>query len=344
MGRHMNSKTLLSLLIASILAANVSTVLAAVSNKSDVDSVTSWGDWARVQTAAGPSKILRPLVFVRNGIRNAPPSRGNESRAGNPDNSGYRNFASWGGDEKPVLPSLRLPPLKTDYGTSRAKLKYSVDTVEGGQQFNYFPVMGNFTVTNEVGQSVSQGLTIASSEGHQIPYGGELIVYKETVEGSTGLRLVSHLPEKYQSGTWMSNALQGGFFQGVASSLASINAMANTAIAGNGTATYSGNFVRGSQVGKGVNITVNFGQNSSWRGDFYSRLGEFTVENGTINGVDLQGAVNTPGHDGPGFTGVVEASFFGSSAGTIAGIADVAKGETKFVEVFKTDLRVAGND
>ena len=322
----MTNKTLLTLSIASILAASASTAFANTSQEDD--SVASWGKWAGIQTAAGPSNVSQPLSFARNAIRNAPDSRANNPSANNPGASGYRNYASWGTQTH----------YMSSYGTSRAKLKYSVafDGGEGAQPFYMGQTTGSYTVTNEGGDTASTELQHGKIMGYHQMYGGP--------DGS--MHIMTTPQESYESGMWYAHqaGIQGGFFQGATSSLASINAMANTAIAGNGTATYSGNFVRGSQVGKGVNITVNFGQNASWRGDFYSRLGAFAVENGTINGVDLQGAVNTPGEGGPGFTGVVEASFFGSSAGTIAGIADVAKGETKFIEVFKTDLRVAGND
>jgi len=326
----MNRKTLLSLSIASILSTT--TAIAQTNTQQDDDSVSSWGPWAGVKTAAGPSSFSQPLLFAKTNANNAPRSNQVDTQVSNTDNSGYRNYASWG-ERAQYIPGVHDSSYA--YGTSRAELKYSVDGAEGAQPFYMGKITGSFTVTNEGGDTVSTELQYGKVMGYHQMYGSP--------DGY--MHAVTTPQESYESGTWNANhaGVQGGFFQGTASSIAAINALANTAIQGNGTATYSGNFVRHG-VGKSVNITVNFGQNASWRGDFHSRLGTFSVENGNINGVDLQGTVNTPGGDGPGFTGTVDASFFGSSAGTIAGITDVTKGSTQFVEVFKTNLVVADVD
>jgi len=119
------------------------------------------------------------------------------------------------------------------------------------------------------------------------------------------------------------------FIYGQSSSIASVNQV----LSGTGSATYGGSFMGN---GGDVSLTVNFGSSPSWSGSFNPAgdVQSFAVENGSINGVDLAGAVTAT----KGITsGTVNASFFGNSAQHIAGIADVSGFEDeRFVEVFTT--------
>lgn len=136
---------------------------------------------------------------------------------------------------------------------------------------------------------------------------------------------------------------RGVFIAGQTSTIDSVSNL----LAGNVVASYSGRFMSGGAV----NLTLNLGANPSWSGTFNGnfeqnlnhlgpRMGskgsmvEFSVNNGTFNGVDLNGSVNSNG-----VTGVVEASFFGKGAEHINGITDVNHVERgAMIDVFSTTI------
>ncbi|WP_415881877.1 hypothetical protein [Neptuniibacter sp. QD34_54] len=314
----MFTRTFLSVSIASVLLSASLAVSANTQKDKEEDSVKSWGQWSKqFATAAGGEINVAALVFA--GFEQGETGRNAQNEAVyedsgytvDVDNAGERQYVSWGKGYWGAVSK----------GIKRAEISYEVDGVEGW-----------YEVTSD-DESYSS-LTLANDRG--ISVNG--VSYQQSYFQSWDFLSFEDGEGDYQRGYWYEEGPHNGlgwpsndgfFISGVTSSAQIVENLANDVLAGNVSAIYNGAFLgnRGD-----VTIEVDFGKNAGWTGSFNPvDFVAFDAE-GTFEGVDLVGEINTAG-----VSGTVGASFFGSNANVIAGIAEANAGEMgDFVGVFET--------
>lgn len=325
----MFNRKLIAISITSALVTSSLTVSANTQKPEEQDSVKSWGKWAQqFATAAGGEFNSNALAFVSLGQGEA--GRNAQNEADFDAENRYRQYVSWG---------------EGDYEADRPTGLRSASIV-----FAYTDSQASYVVSSETGGAYESGLIDSDSnlDPRLFVYGqqffatdgeaGDDYIYLTFEQGNgdykrgywyedTWTDIVDPF-EGQGAGYWATN--EGFFIEGFASTLEVVNSLATDVLAGNVSANYYGSFLNHESR---VSIQLDFGGNPGWTGSFFVPDGPaFTVNNGSINGVDLVGNID----GGEGVSGTVSASFFGDSAGVIAGLAEASVNEQPFVEVFET--------
>lgn len=343
-----------------VLTTLVATSAVAANKKDDQeDSVSSWGPWNGVQTAAGPGGAATvPLLIQFANVQGN--TDGSAFDAGvEDDNSGYREYMAWysrkAHDKRNSTERAYFSerPVPVDGGEGATTVDYAIATEAGDQTHN-----PRTAKLQRNGSFVSVKSTGKLKRNKQY-------IYTEAVLDNVGKKTPKSKMEvdladvAYFAGEWYGKDEVGklrkgkkgsqpsiawkqqklnnraDFVYGQSSSIASVNNL----LAGNATAVYQSKsaFAKGGYV----RIELELGAGASWSG-YFDPNGKnnhsFTVQNGTFNGVDLAGVVASKGA-----TGTVDASFFGSQAQHIAGIAEVDFGKKgSFVDVFAVQQTCLG--
>lgn len=342
-----------------VLTTLVATSAVAANKKDDQDdSVNSWGPWNGVQTAAGPGAgAAVPLLIQFANSQNNTDSSAFDAGVEN-DNAGYREYMAWysrtkHGDDKYARGSFESVTL-IDGPEGSQKLDFVVGTESGDQTYSprklkgrdlgHFSHFSNVKKVNKKKTNHQYYHVWAALNG--FPFGMPMKRSEELSEEEIaflqgywgGYDELRNNKGKYKGTRWNN---QGAFIAGQTSTLASVQ----NVLAGNVSVNYHGYMA----FGGSVDITLNLGAAPSWSGSFNGNFGndhahgpafdgsngqmvQFQVNNGAINGVDLNGVV-----DGNGVIGGVNASFFGDQAQHINGIVDVEHDKLgDLVDVFQT--------
>jgi hypothetical protein len=332
-----------------VLTTLVATTAAAANKKDDQeDSVSSWGPWNGVQTAAGPGGAATvPLLIQFADLQGN--TDGSAFDAGvEDDNSGYREYMAWysrkAHDKRNSTERAYFSerPVPVDGGEGATTVDYAIATEAGDQTHN-----PRTAKLNRSGAFVSFDYKNKKNRNKQYIYTNAVTQNGKDIgsRAEADLAEIAYFSgnwygkdEVKQKGQWKQSQLnnRGDFVFGQSSSIASVNNL----LAGNATAVYQSKsaFAKGGYV----RIELELGAGASWSG-YFNPNGKnnhsFTVQNGTFNGVDLAGVVASKGA-----TGTVDASFFGSQAQHIAGIAEVDFGKKagQFVDVFAVQQTCLG--
>ncbi|WP_415894354.1 hypothetical protein ACMXYN_08365 [Neptuniibacter sp. PT8_73] len=281
------------------------------------------------------------------------------------DNAGLRQYQAWYSANAHAQPNSteRAYFTEFEYDEESNALNYAVGTDAGEQTHNprqafYEDEQSAFVSTEKLSRDKTtidkiklggglkiitqeqtvlrsqQTITVSSpEEDSNVFYGSLSDFLQERSRTRSGLKLKNTwLGGTPPWGTWSkwedSPANNSSNF--IYGQSASIDAVTQV-LSGAGTAVYSGGFMG---FGGGVELTLDFGK-KSWSGSFNpNNAPAFAIAKGTFKGVDLAGKVTATKNIA---SGTVDASFFGSKAQHIGGIADIkgTKGE-RFVEVFGT--------
>ena len=344
-----------------VLTTLVATSAVAANKKDDQDdSVNSWGPWNGVQTAAGPGAgAAVPLLIQFANSQNNIDSSAFEAGAEN-DNAGYREYMAWYSREahgkgknkrkSTVRASFSERPIPVDGGEGNYSVSYAVETEAGSQTHN-----PRTATLRKNGAFVSTKMLNPVKRNKQSIYTEAVLQNGKTAKSALDVDLenVAFFAGEWSGETqaremrngeerrapsfspWKTKSLNnsGNFVFGQSSTIASVNGL----LAGNGTAVYESRsaFAKGGYV----RMELQLGSNASWSGQFNPKgQPSFNVNNGSFNGVDLAGVV-----DSKGAAGSVNASFFGSQANHIAGIAEVDFAKRgQFVDVFAVQQTCLG--
>lgn len=323
----MLKRNLLAVAVCSSSLLLSSGVSAAMQKDKDegVDSVHTWGPWNGVQTAAGPGapgNLPLSLQFAdaQNSTDGAAFEAGVETVVDTVvDNAGPREYHVYhkrGEYEQAFFDSLVI----TD------QINNKKDQVQ-------------FSVATESGEIISVGMRQRRAVGEYSAIfekknkGFWQITVPET-DSVTPAFYLGFWEKKQRKNVWH----EGSFVYGDSSSIDAVLALPQGIEQNAALANYSGFFLNGGNV----DITIDFSGSGSWVGQFDMDGNGFDVTSGSINGVDLVG--NAVGDSV--VAGQVEASFFGSKAQFINGIADVDFGDEQIMDVFATansqgDLNIA---
>jgi len=324
---------LVSISVTALLLSGSFNSVANTQKPDEEDSVRSWGKWANpFETAAGDEFNGQALSFSRLSQSESGRNGDNEPdiRIETPpepiDDPRLREYVSWG-------KGVYDPQSGVQNGTHRASINYT-DGVSSKQ----FDV----AIDNEQFQS-----GVLNADSFSTVYGDQYqasFFHSNDLNNDWTFLTLENGNGDYDRGYWYQDSWDGsrflsneGFFvKGLTSTLDAVNQLSSDVLAGNASALYVGQFLgnRG-----GVVISLDFGGATSWRGSFFPKNYTKFQATGSINGADLVGNITTSG-----VTGTVEASFFGSSAETIAGIAEANNGTSDFAEVFETQqLNIPSN-
>lgn len=309
---------------AVMLAAQLVTSSAHAAVLSD-DSVSSWGPWSSIATAAGGNagttlrlnlKFSTPNNFTDSGEFvtdvNVPDETifygaiGDKSRR--PSKAQRGPFPKW----------LSRSDNFKDNNRLLASLDSTINLADSEDNEGTRFGTGSFTVTDQFGYSFESD-ELAFSE-FDSPFGTWVegrqpnFISKDKAfflnTAITGLN-VGIIKASHEEGRSMAT-----FVGGTASSLNAIQAMGNNIIA-----HYNGVFLR-SVNNSYVSLDVNL-SNATWNGDFNSGKQGFGVYNGTITGSSLSATTATASFSPNVVAGSVNANFFGDNAEAIAGVVDV---------------------
>lgn len=317
---------LVSIAVTAVLLSGSFNSVANTQKPDEEDSVRSWGKWANpFETAAGDEFNGQALSFGQFSQSESGRNGDNEPdiRLDDTPDPRLREYVSWGkGTYDPQVGGHS----EAQIGTERARINYT-----DGPSAKEFDV----AIANEDFES-----TVLNADSSSSVYGLQYQArYFDNADGNRTYLTLEGGNGDYDRGFWyqdtrsdnaqLFNTNEGFFVKGLASTLDAVNQLSSDVLSGNVSAVYSGDFLRGNGS---VFLTVNFNGNPTWQGFFVPESSKFAKfdASGTINGADLVGSVTTTG-----MTGTVEASFFGSAAKTIAGIAEVNNGTSDFVEVFE---------
>ncbi|WP_415881879.1 hypothetical protein [Neptuniibacter sp. QD34_54] len=311
----MSKLSLVSIVLCSSSLLFSSAALSAAQKKdAEEESVHSWGPWNGVQTAAGPGVSGNNLPLSLSFVDAQNATDGSAFEAGVDtvvDNAGPREYHVYhkrGEYEQAFFESLVI----TD------NINNKKDQVQ-------------FSVVTESGEIISVGMRQRRAVGEYSAIfekknkGFWQITVPET-DGVTPAFYLGFWEKKQRKNVWH----KGSFVYGDSSSIDAVLALPQGIEQNAALANYSGFFLNGGNV----DITIDFSGSGSWVGQFDMDGNGFDVTSGSINGVDLVG-------DAVGdsvVAGQVEASFFGSKAQFINGIADVDFGDEQIMDTF-----VSGN-
>lgn len=311
---------------AVMLAAQLATSSVQAAVSSDDDSVSSWGPWSSIATAAGGNagntlrlnlKFSTPNNFTDSGEFvtdvNVPEDEaifygavGDKSRR--PSKAQRGPFPKWLSHSDNFKDNNRLL-VSLD---STINLADSEDNE--GTRFG----TGSFTVTDQYGYSFESD-ELAFSE-FDSPFGtwieGKQPKFVSRDKAFFLNTTISGLNVGIIKATHDEGRSMGTFVGGTASSLNAVQALGNNIIA-----HYNGTFLR-SPMNSHVNLRLNL-SDATWSGGFNSGQQGFGVRNGTISGSSLSATTATASFSPNVVAGSVNANFFGDSAEAIAGIVDV---------------------
>lgn len=283
-------------------------VLAAVQKDKEQgsDSVHTWGPWNGVQTAAGPGTPGNlPLSLQFADAQNT--AEGSDFEAGftgEGEAREYHVYRKRGKYEQAFFDSLVVTD-KADNKKDQVKFK----------------------VTTESGKTINVGMRQRQAvEDSYVEFIKERKAFIQLAvlnsDNSTAFYM-GYWDKQQNNGVWKT----ADFVYGESSPITAVLALPQGIENSPALANYSGYFLndRGS-----VDITIDFSGSGSWTGQFDLAGHDFNVANGAISGVDLSGSAVGESV----VSGKVEASFFGSQAQYINGIADVDFGEEQVMDVF----------
>lgn len=275
------------------------------------DSVHTWGPWNGVQTAAGPGtpgNLPLSLQFAdaQNATEGAAFEAGVDTVVDNAGPREYHVYSKRGKYEQAFFDGLEITDKP---GRKKDQVK--------------------FTVVTESGKTITVGMKNrrAVSEYGSYFYGKGKSFWQATgfdVDGTTPAFFAGMWSKRQSNKVWNN----GAFVYGDSSPISAVLALPQGIEQNSVLANYSGYFSHGGSV----DITVDFSGQGSWSGQFDMHGNDFNVANGRINGVDLTGSAIGESV----VSGQVEASFFGSKAQYINGLADVDFGEEQIMDVFAT--------
>jgi len=318
---------LVSISVTALLLSGSFNSAANTQKPDEEDSVRSWGKWANpFETAAGDEFNGQALSFSQFSQSESGRNGDNEPdiRLDDTPDPRLREYVSWGkGAFDPA------PNAKPQIGMERASINYTdgstakqFDVAIANEQFQSGAL--NADNVNSVYDTHFQEGFFDNSNGNR--------TYLTLERGSGEYDRGYWFQETRDDNAQLLNTNEGFFVKGLTSTLDAVNRLSSDVLAGNVSAVYIGDFLRGG-TGVSVIMRVNFGGNPSWEGLFTPTNFTKFEASGSVNGADLAGNITTSG-----VTGTVEASFFGSSAETIAGIVEANNGTSDFAEVFETQL------
>ena len=316
--------------LALAMTVAITTFSSYTAAKSSDDSVTSWGNWATLATAAGPQANINPFTLQFN----AP-----------------ENFTSAEQFDTTVeIPEERERFFGAMYDYQR---KGKANNYRGLESFTYNlnpedEAQGNFVMVDEDGSetTLSDWAQIKAMKGDRVRLFYEFKIscaeakcnknqrkrgYKKIIRPTMGEFTLLDKGD-YQLGIAKLFTEESGkkrpftraaFVQGTATELNALQALAGIT-----EARYQGSFAGREKAG--VSLIVNF-SDSSWSGKFNTKanqkMGTLVVTGGTIDGANLladTSAITSSSRRMSITDGSVNASFFGDSAQAVAGIVDVS--------------------
>lgn len=334
-----------TLVCSAVFAAQLSVSTVSAATTQNDDSVTQWGSWATLATAAGGNNPVLNLSFQFTDPQNFVDS--NTFVTPTPENpeSGPLFFGALsdtsvssiqGIDDQDLLDLIFAG---NSYGQNDRLMTNFDSTINLSSASPAFDVLGTgtFSTTDEYGNSLTSTpaifiegasplgtLLAASSEGNDAALTiNNTALFESKINGLNVGFIQLMNGETISKGTFVGGTPTAG----------NINTIQS--LAGSTIATYNGTFLRSPFRGS-VFIEVNF-SNASWTGNFSNGQGvNFNVNNGLINGSSLTASTaNITAAESSVNSGVVAANFFGDSAEAVAGIADVdIQGQDRFVDTF----------
>ena len=318
----MNKRTMVVLMGAALLSSHAS---------AKTDSVNEWGKWEQLFTAAGQPTVNLPLNFSFNKGPNPIDSKQfvteiqeGERYYGIITSFDSRNNYYYYGENNQRI-------TKFQYSADENSASFSITGDEGAKLStsnlpnNYFHSYSGYSYAhyhNQIQQLNQEGeyeyFSTYTSTDYINSFGAQ--IWERKSDGETGFYDVGEYANLIGGKTTDLNQLQK--------------------LAGISSATYSGHMYWGGQV----SLNVNF-KNASWNGTFdtdgyfynqHNNAGTLTVQNGTINGANLNASLANISSDTATLSkGSIEGSFFGDSAQQLAGIVDVTSQENgRYVTLF----------
>lgn len=307
------------------LTAAIATTSTSATAKNSDDSVTTWGPWSSVATAAGPQGRINPFAIRFSETNNLTDSDQFVTAVQTAENDDYRFYGA---------------AMKDNY--------------EGRGDNRVFRQLSNLEILANPDANESGRIVMTKTDGNlwQLSQWHDMHT-KSTPDGSYS---TGYLSKRVTEKGWFNITNEDGltvtladiykpnnnrYFYGttISGTVSSLNAIQSLASEVTGTLRYSGGFLNS---GANVHwIKVNFDA-STWSGKFGTAgvgLGKLKVADAPINGADLSaGLEHMTASKAALKTGSINASFFGSQADIIAGVMDV-KGKTKdgnrrFTDVF----------
>lgn len=331
---------------AAIFAAQLAAIPAHAAVSSDEDSVSEWGSWATLATAAGGNAPTLNLNFQFTNPQNFIDSAPFVTPVDPGEEPGPLFFGALSDAPTSSLRDLTTTDLilaGNRYGGNDRLMTSLTSTITLSSDNPELDILGtgSFTVNDEYGNSLTS-VPLQFIEG-VIPDLGTLLAAADSESADAAFILsnsnlfgikVAGLNAGFIRIVNGGTASKGTFIGGTPTAG---NLDAIQALAGDTVANYSGTFLRSPFRGN-VSIDVNF-TTASWNGNFSNGQNiSFEVNNGLINAANLTATTaNISAPEATVNSGSVAASFFGDNAEAIAGIADIdIEGQDRFVDTFAT--------